>query len=230
MARRSGTELNLQIDPLGDSALLVRVRPRDPADDMIETMLASARALREAEIAGVIEIAPAYMTLGVFYDGARCSFEMMAERIEHALKTVATTTAPTRIVEIPVCYEREFGPDLDAVAQHTGLSVEEVIERHSAAEYRVSCVGFTPGFPYLSGLPNELSTPRRATPRKQVPAGSVAIGGSQTGVYPSVSPGGWHLIGRTRLRLFDPEADAPALLQAGDRVRFRAISPDDFDA
>ena len=120
-------------------------------------------------------------------------------------------------------------PDLDAVAQHTALSPEEIVRRHADASYRVSCVGFTPGFPYLSGLPPELATPRRASPRKEIPAGAVAIGGTQTGIYPRKSPGGWNIIGRTPLRLFDVERNPPALFHAGDRVRFRKISRQEFD-
>jgi inhibitor of KinA len=116
------------------------------------------------------------------------------------------------------------------VARHTGFSAEEVIQRHTAAEYRVHCIGFSPGFPYLGGLPPELATPRRATPRKIVPAGSVGIGGAQTGVYPLPSPGGWHLIGRTPCQLFSVEKSPPAMLRTGDRVRFRSITREEFEA
>jgi inhibitor of KinA len=129
-----------------------------------------------------------------------------------------------------VCYEGEFAPDLAEVAHHAGLSPDEVAQRHAAAAYRVGCVGFMPGFPYLTGLPPELATPRRAIPRREVAAGSVAIGGSQTGIYPSVSPGGWNVIGRTPLRLFDVTRQPPALLRAGDAVRFRAISRTEFES
>jgi len=115
------------------------------------------------------------------------------------------------------------------VAEQARLSPDEVVRRHANAGYRVSCVGFTPGFPYLTGLPPELSTPRRASPRKEVPAGAVAIGGTQTGIYPRKSPGGWHIIGRTPLRLFDVARNPAALFQAGDRVRFRKISRREFD-
>ncbi|HEV3410347.1 MAG TPA: 5-oxoprolinase subunit PxpB [Chthoniobacterales bacterium] len=149
--------------------------------------------------------------------------------LSHEQPTVRNETA-AREVAIPVCYEREFALDLDAVARHTGLSPDEVVQRHSAARYVVGCVGFTPGFPYLSGLPPELATPRRTAPRTQVPAGSVGIGGAQSGIYPQVSPGGWNIIGRTPLRLFDLAQNPPALLQAGNRVRFRAISRAEFDA
>ena len=124
------------------------------------------------------------------------------------------------MIEIPVCYDREFALDLDDVARVAGLDEAEVIRRHSSAAYRVNCVGFIAGFPFMSGLPSELATPRRAAPRKEVPAGSVAIGGAQTGVYPRNSPGGWNVIGRTPLRLFDVQRDPPTILQAGDRCAF----------
>jgi KipI family sensor histidine kinase inhibitor len=131
-------------------------------------------------------------------------------------------------VEIPVCYGGECGPDIAAVAEHAGLLRDAVIARHTAAEYTVAMLGFAPGFPYLLGLDPSLQMPRRATPRTRVPAGSVAIGGAQTGIYPRELPGGWHLIGRTPLVLFDPQRELPCLLAPGDRVRFHAIEADEF--
>ena len=136
----------------------------------------------------------------------------------------------SRIVEIPICYDAEFALDLDRVAERTKLSAGEVVDLHSTAEYRVACIGFVPGFPFLTGLASKLATPRRDTPRKEIPSGSVGIGGAQTGIYPLRSPGGWNLIGRTPLKLFDPTKDPPSLLQAGDRVRFRAIAREEFAA
>jgi inhibitor of KinA len=128
-----------------------------------------------------------------------------------------------------VCYGGVFGPDLEAVAQRHGLAPEELIRLHSEAVYSVYMLGFAPGFAYLGGLPPALATPRRDEPRTAVPAGSVGIGGSQTGIYPLVSPGGWNLIGRTPLRLFDARRTSPTLLAVGDRVRFQVIEHDDFD-
>jgi inhibitor of KinA len=219
----------MEIVPVGDTTLIVRL---GTAAEDSNASLAAMRRLQNAQLRGVIETAPAYNTLGVFYDAAEVGFDELAREIETALAgaDAGGTVTPGRVIDIPVCYGGDLGPDLDDVAKHTGLTSDEVIARHSAAEYVVSCVGFTPGFPYLSGLPNELSIPRRATPRKQVPVGAVAIGGSQTGVYPTSSPGGWHLIGRTRMRLFDVQQNPPALLQPGDRVRFRAITRDEFEA
>ncbi|MEI7024979.1 5-oxoprolinase subunit PxpB [Paenibacillus sp. y28] len=138
--------------------------------------------------------------------------------------------ADCRLVRLPVCYGGEYGPDLAFVALHTGLSEREVIRRHSEAEYKVYMIGFAPGFPYLGGLPPELSAPRRSQPRPEVPRGAVGIAGTQTGVYPQVTPGGWQIIGRTPLSLFQPDCDPPALLQAGDRIRFVPINPVEYAA
>jgi inhibitor of KinA len=135
-----------------------------------------------------------------------------------------------RLVEIPVCYEAEFALDLEEVSRQAQIDPTKVVDLHCAAQYRVSCIGFTPGFPFLSGLHKQLATPRRSIPRKEIPAGSVAIAGGQTGIYPMKSPGGWNIIGRTPLRLFDPQKSPPALLHAGDRVCFRAITRSEFEA
>lgn len=233
----------MEIIPLGDSALLVRVceTAAGISDESLSAVLNALHKLRAAGIPGVIELAPAYATIGLFFDPARvisagakpeAVFDWMAEKVREAIsqrkKIVAKTTS--REVEIPVCYDSEFALDLDEVARHAGLSQKEVIDLHSATRYRVSCLGFTPGFPFLSGLPQKLITPRRATPRKEILAGSVAIGGRQTGVYPIKSPGGWNVIGRTPLRLFDPNKNPPALLRIGDRVRFRQITHEKFEA
>jgi inhibitor of KinA len=133
-------------------------------------------------------------------------------------------------VTLPVCYGGEFGLDLEAVGAAHGLTCDEVVALHSGAEYFVSAIGFIPGFPYLRGLPDALHTPRRKTPRTRVAAGSVAIGGDQTGIYPFETPGGWSLIGCTPWRLFNPYSQAPSFLQVGDRVRFRPITPEEFGA
>jgi inhibitor of KinA len=229
----------MTIEPLGDSALIVRVVDEFHPETSLNAVLAALRHLETAAIPGVIELAPAYTTLGVFFDPTRIEpanpddspFDILTTRIQSILNASAfenesESVAP--VVEIPVCYDLEFAPDLADVAQNAGLAEDEVLRRHSGANYRVSCVGFTPGFPFLSGLPVELATPRRATPRKEIPAGSVGIGGGQTGIYPRKSPGGWNLIGRTPLRLFDVEREPPALFRAGDQVRLRKISREEF--
>jgi inhibitor of KinA len=161
----------------------------------------------------------------------RSVYEWVSARVQTEIANGSIRLRRSRgsAIEIPVCYDDKFAPDLDQVCYHTGLTAEQVIDLHSGAAYRVNCLGFTPGFPYLSGLPAELNTPRRPVPRKGVPAGSVGIGGNQTGIYPSTSPGGWNIIGRTPMRLFTPQKNPPALLCAGDVVRFRPITRREFD-
>jgi KipI family sensor histidine kinase inhibitor len=224
----------MRIEPLGDSALLVRIVEdygRDP-EKALDAVLGAFGQLQAAAIPGVIELAPAYATVGVFFDPARTRLDVLRAEIEEALQKMepARLRAGTgSTIEVPVCYENEFAPDLREVAWHAGLPVEEVVQRHSSATYRVTCVGFTPGFPYLSGLPAALATPRRSSPRKEIPTGAVGIGGTQTGIYPRKSPGGWNIIGRTPLSLFEVKREPPALLRAGDRVRFRRITPEEFE-
>jgi KipI family sensor histidine kinase inhibitor len=169
----------------------------------------------------ILNLHPAFASLLIDFDPRlRTHADIEAQVREKMASAAARQDEPARTVEIPVAFGGEAGPDLDDVARHTGLSPEAVIERFSAADFTVYFVGFSTCFPYLGGLPPELATPRLSAPRKHVPAGSVAIGGSQGGVYPLSSPGGWRLIGRTSLRLFDPAATPPPLLRMGDRVRF----------
>lgn len=223
----------MRIEPLGDSAFLLRVVDDFDPDESPDAVLRAMRQLQQAAIPELIELAPAYTTIGIFFDPGRADFDALQRRIEQALQQDVEPARPRAaaksIIEVPVCYENEFAPDLAEVAQHAGLAPAEVVARHSGATYRVSCVGFTPGFPYLSGLPAELATPRRPSPRKEIPAGAVAIGGTQTGIYPRKSPGGWNIIGRTPLRLFQVDREPPALFQIGDQVRFRPVSREEFE-
>jgi inhibitor of KinA len=235
----------MEIVPLGDSALIVRMRERfdDAPDQTLDTVLRAFQQLQNAAIPGVIELAPAYTSVAVFFDpisiakGAEIPekvFDWLATRIRAAVAGIVDPgrkmQSPSSNVEIPVCYDPEFALDIDDVARRANISPGEVIRLHTSAKYRVACIGFVPGFPFLTGLPKKLATPRREVPRKEIPVGSVGIGGAQTGIYPLRSPGGWKLIGRTPLRLFDPGKNPPTLLQAGDRVRFRAITRDEFEA
>ena len=233
----------MEITPLGDSAVLIRVAENFDAapGEALNKVLATKRDLEGAQIPGAIDIAPAYTTVALFYDPVRAIdagapienvFGWIEQRIRKALSNVKENHADQTeksLIEIPVCYETEFALDLEQVARHAGVHWKEVVDLHCGAEYRVHCVGFTPGFPFLGGLPRKIATPRRDVPRKEIPAGSVAIGGGQTGIYPIKSPGGWNVIGRTPLRLFDPQKDPPALLLAGDRVRFRSITREEFE-
>jgi len=217
--------MSLEILPLGDSALVLRT------PDSLGDVLKAAEKLEAAGINGVEEIVPAFASIGIFFQ-APPDLEAAAIEVEAALRRRRRTVVRakrSRLVKIPVCYTREYAPDLEAIAEHCRLSPAEIAHRHAAARYHVRCVGFTPGFPYLAGLPRQLTMPRRATPRTSVPAGSVAIGGAQTGIYPLASPGGSNIIGRTPLRLFDPGREPAALLRPGDQVRFRAISAEEFE-
>jgi len=185
--------------------------------------------LDSANIEGVQSIHPAYNSVLITFDP--CLIE--PHKINHAIKTIlenqdAVNVLPSRTINIPVCYEDEFAPDISIVANHNSLSVEDVIRIHSRKEYIVYFLGFSPGFPYLGDMPKEISTPRLATPRITVPEGSVAIGGDQTGIYPVSSPGGWNIIGRTPLKLFSPEKSNPTLLKLGDKIRFTPITKTEF--
>jgi KipI family sensor histidine kinase inhibitor len=216
------------IRPLAESGLLVELGDAiDPAT--VGRVMALAAAIDAAALPGLLEVVPSYTTVLLSFDPTVVDGEALATTVRH-LDSAATTVPapPARLVTIPVAYGGEEGPDLDAVAEHAGLAADEVVRRHAAADYVVACMGFAPGFGFLVGLPPELATPRRADPRTRVPAGSVGIGGAQTGVYPLETPGGWRLIGRTSRRLFDRERAEPFLLQPGDRVRF--VSADGGEA
>ena len=220
-------------EALSEDALLLRFG--DSIDPRLNARVhAAAARLRAARLADVGEIAPSYASLLLRFDplawgdaqgpGGSPHTRLLAA-IEPVLREAEddSTQPQPRVVEIPVCYGGEFGPDLDDVAKCARLDAHEFAARHAAAEYAVAMLGFAPGFPYLLGLDPALHAPRRPNPRTRVPAGSVAIGGAQTGIYPRELPGGWQVIGRTPLVLFDPRRDPPCLLGPGDRVRFRAI-------
>lgn len=227
----------MQITPLGDTALMLELG--SVIDEPTHRRVQSAwQALQAAPLPAVTEVVPSYTTVTIFYDPAgavqagapeTAVVDWLCSKIRERLKNPPKLekTKP-RTVEIPVCYDEEFGLDLALVAKQAKLSIEEVIKCHCKADYLVYLIGFAPGFPYLGGLPKELNTPRRAKPRMKVAPGSVGIAGNQTGIYPLGTPGGWNLIGRTPLRLFIPEKNPPVLLSAGDRVKFRAIPPEEF--
>ncbi|OLL29469.1 allophanate hydrolase [Burkholderia sp. SRS-W-2-2016] len=206
-----------RIFPLGDNALMC-VAPPPATLDCQRRVWAAASAARDWP--PVLEVVPGMNNLTLVFDPLDTDGDALAAQLLAAWQAADETAAPTREVEVPVQYGGEFGPDLQAVAEHTGLSAREVVERHAGGDYVVFFLGFQPGFAYMGGLEAALHTPRRASPRLEVAAGSVGIGGEQTGIYPAVSPGGWQLIGRTEVPLFDPLRRPPTLLQPGDRVRF----------
>jgi len=180
--------------------------------------------LRDDPPAAIVDLHPAYATLLIRYDPLRCDPDALAREIARRTSSLSGRPEPkSRTYDIPVRYGGEHGPDLAEVARATGLRETEVVALHAGAKYDVRFVGFSPGFPYLAGLPERLRTPRREAPRGNVPAGSVAIAGAQAGIYPFDSPGGWNIIGHTDFVLFDPTRKAAATLAPGDRVRFLAV-------
>lgn len=218
----------ISIIPMGDTALVLEVG-HTISEETHRRVQAVVQRLDQQPISGVLEVVPAFATVTVYYDPFQIAYTELRDRVEAALQGLTDVELPpSRIVEIPVCYGGEFGPDLAKVAARNQLTPSEVIEIHTDAEYLVYMIGFAPGFPYLGGLSERIATPRRDTPRPVIPAGSVGIAGQQTGVYPLETPGGWQLIGRTPLRLFRPEQDPPTLLQAGDLVRFREITAEQY--
>jgi KipI family sensor histidine kinase inhibitor len=207
-----------RVHPLGDRALTLTLGDAVSAGTNA-LVHAAASAIRRANLSAVRDVVPAYAAVSVFYDPLYTDYADIAARLLAAVESAEAGEAEVdgRTVEIPVRYD---GPDLAEVARATGLGEAEVVERHASAEYRVYLLGFAPGFAYLGELDPALRLPRRESPRTRVPAGSVAIAGAQTAVYPLTTPGGWHLIGRTDARMWDVGRDPPALLGVGDRVRF----------
>jgi KipI family sensor histidine kinase inhibitor len=228
--RPSAIPSRVEIAPAGDAAVLVRLGA-DISLAAHSRVLALLHALDDDPPAGLRDLVPAYASLLVVFDPAITTPDAVETYVRARLSSlpVRRNSRRGRLVRIPVRYGGTDGPDLEDVADLAGLPPEEVVRRHASAEYRVYFLGFVAGFPYLGGLPPGLGVPRLPSPRPQVPAGSVAIGGQQTGIYPVAAPGGWRLIGRTSSRLFDPAADPPALLRPGDRVRFEPVC-DDHDA
>lgn len=218
-----------RISPCGDAALTVTL-----GDEISETTGERVRALMmtlaERKGKGIIEIIPAFCSLTVCYDPSVISYSGLCRRIGRAMASAGESPLSTRrIHRIPVCYGGEFGPDLADVAVLAGISEAEVIKRHSTPDYRIYMLGFLPGFPYLGGLDKSIASPRLDSPRQKIPRGSVGIGGSQTGIYPVESPGGWRLIGRTPLLPYDPARTPPVLYAAGDFIRFVPVGRARYD-
>ena len=212
------------IEPLGDACLVVRFGTA--VDAATSRAVATATgALTALGLPGVVDVAPTFNTVAVVFDPRRADPDELSAAILASVGSL-DDAVPSRgtIVEIPVMYGGHDGPDLAAVAAHAGLDPQTIVKLHTTTDHVVGMIGFAPGFPYLLGLPEALSIPRRATPRTSVPAGSVAIAERQTGIYPRTSPGGWHVIGRTSRVLFDAHRHPPALLRAGDVVRFVPVS------
>jgi inhibitor of KinA len=212
---------------LGEETSVVEFEPRlDPLTN--DRVLAMARAMDRRKLAGVLDVVPAIASLAVHVDGDLIDEEVLSATLDRLSEVRVEPESSRASHDVPVCYEGACGPDLQAVAEWSGCSTSEVIARHSGIEYRVFMIGFLPGFAYLGTVDDRIAAPRRAAPRLKVPAGSVGIAGRQTGVYPLESPGGWQIVGRTPIGMFDPRRQPPVRMQAGDRVRFVPIDSAEF--
>ena len=226
-----------EIYPLSEKAITIQFGTiiSEEAWDKVNKL---NQSLLNQPFSGLASVVPAYASLSVFFEPVEVAkssmngttvFDKVAEYLKILIsKAEDFIPSARKIVEIPVCYGHELGPDLEYVALHNNLGIEDVIKLHTSAEYCVYMIGFIPGFAYLGGMPEGISTPRKQEPRKAVAAGSVGIAGNQTGIYPLQTPGGWQLIGQTPIKLFDSNRDVPALLQAGNIVKFKAITDSEF--
>ena len=193
-----------------------------------ERVLALAEALKDARLPGVTEVVATFRSLSVNYDSLLTTGRDLEQVITTFAAGSVTSSRVRQLWDIPVCYDPQFAPDIDDVAKSVGLTTTEVAALHASTQYHVYMIGFVPGYPYMGDLPAKLRLPRRPEPRTRVPPGSLAIASSMTAVYPYESPGGWHLIGRSPVRFFDPQSERGALLGPGDAVKFRPVTPEEF--
>jgi len=211
------------IKTVGDSSILIEFR-QEISPEVNARITAVVRLIKEQQIEGIVDMIPSFCALLINYDPRIITYAQILERMEKLLSLdVETEEIASTVYEIPVCYGGEYGPDLEFVAENAGLSVAEVIQLHSSTDYLIYMLGFMPGFPYLGGLDERIHTPRLENPRLKIPAGSVGIGGAQTGIYPRESPGGWQLLGLTPVQTYDPNREVPILFEAGDYIRFVPI-------
>lgn len=209
----------------------IRIQLGDAISKETNKRIRNFSALLEKEkILGVIEWIPTYTALSIYYDPFLISYDLLQDRMKSLYeKLLQVELPPAEIIEIPVYYGGKYGTDLEFVAEHNRLTTQEVINFHTDTEYLIYMMGFSPGFPYLGGMSEEIATPRLASPRAKIPAGSVGIAGSQTGVYPTESPGGWQIIGRTPLKLYNPNSNPPILLRTGNYIRFSPITEAEYE-
>ena len=221
--------MDYPILPCGDCAVTVRVGT-EISEEVNQNVVALMQMLAQKAIPGVRELVPSYGAVCLHYDPAQITYEQLLEQLKQLeIKEVTRGTASRKVVEIPVCYGGEYGPDLEFVASHNGLSAQAVIDIHSGGTYLVYMLGFLPGFAYMGGMDERIATPRLTSPRARIPAGSVGIAGGQTGIYPLTSPGGWQLIGRTPLKMFTMEGETGRFaLSAGDWVKFVPITEEQY--
>lgn len=215
--------------PAGDKALVIEFG-NCIAPELSQIVRRALFAIKKAEIPGLVEAVPTYRSILVYYEPLEIDSKSLKENLRMLAQNARDIAVPQPLVtEIPTVYGGAYGPDMEQVAGHNGITPEEVVQLHTGTAYLIYMLGSFPGFAYLGGISPKIATPRLKTPRLKVPAGSVAIGGIQTGIYPTESPGGWNLIGRTPLRLFEPDKEPPVLLKAGDYVMFTAITPGEFN-
>lgn len=219
---------NIKILTAGDASLLVEFG-KEINPDINRKIAATVQLMREQHIEGVVDVIPSFCALLINYDPRVIGYEEIKGRIKDLLRLeIKAGEERKKVFEIPVCYGGEFGPDIATIAEHAGLSEQEVIELHSSRDYLIYMLGFLPGFCYLGGLDERIFTPRLASPRLKIDAGSVGIGGSQTGIYPLDSPGGWQLMGKTPVKTYDPDREVPILFEAGNYIRFVPVSEEEF--
>ena len=218
-----------RVVPAGDSAILIELGS-EIAPEISSMVFALTDLIKDAGLNSGLEVLPTYRSVLVYYDPLVCSYSEMFDAVNGALERLVepvNVNSSLKIIEIPVVYGGDDGPDLDFVADHAGITEDAVIELHSGTDYRVYMLGFSPGFPYLGGLDERIAAPRLKTPRVLVPAGSVGIAESQTGVYPDAGPGGWRIIGRTSVPLFDVNSSTPSLITPATKVRFIPVDQHD---
>ncbi len=220
---------NQRYSPLGDAA--VRIAFGDTISTEVNRKIRSfCEWLKNAPPKGVVEWSPSYAAVTVYYQPTETTYHCLVTDLQEIFNKLDEAAIPkARRIIVPVCYGGEFGPDITRVSKHNHLTVEEVIEIHCSGEYLIYMLGFTPGFPYMGGMSKAISTPRLSVPRARVPAGSVGIAGEQTGIYSLTTPGGWQIIGRTPLVLYDGHREQPSLFEAGDYVQFRPIEKLEYE-
>ncbi|WP_339229779.1 5-oxoprolinase subunit PxpB [Aeribacillus sp. FSL K6-2833] len=221
--------MEFSIQPLGDTGIIIQFGT-EISEAIYQQIRQYVYRLEQIRIEGIVEWVPAYTTLAVFYRPNIISYDELSQKLLKIGEKIESMPVPDPIViEIPTLYGKEAGPDIQFVAETNGLSEEEVVKIHSSSDYLIYMIGFVPGFPYLGGMDKRIAAPRKKTPRSRIPAGSIGIAGEQTGIYPLETPGGWQIIGRTPVKLYDPQKQDPTLLKAGDYIRFVPITEREYE-